>query len=132
MGDPHTAATTTRHGFDDNGITDLTGYFDRILFVRYGAIRARHDWDSGFFHRFFGYRFVTHVTNGCGGRADEFDIAGFALLREFRIFREETKPRMDRVDISDFSRSDDTVSSQIAVSTIGTTDTNSLVCELHV
>jgi hypothetical protein len=64
--------------------------------------------------------------------SNELDVTGLALLGELGVLRKKPVARVNRVHIRDLSRADDSISPQVAVGAFRTTDTDSLVRQLHV
>jgi hypothetical protein len=75
VGDAHSAPAAAGSGFDDDGIADLIGDFDRDLLIFDCALAAGHGGHLGFFRKPFARDFVAHGGHGGHGRADEFNLA---------------------------------------------------------
>ena len=67
-----------------------------------------------------------------GGRADEFDFAALADLREVRVLREETVAGMNPINIAHFCRAHDAIDLEITFRAGRRADANGFVRELDV
>ena len=84
-GDAHTASTTTGHGLDHHGITDLASHAEGLGFVRDDAIATRGNRNAGSAGAVTGGIFVAHHANRLGCRTNELDIAGSAHIGEVSV-----------------------------------------------
>ena len=106
--DAHAPAAASSGGFDDDRIADLARQSHRFHLAPEGSPTAGDTRHSGRLHGFPCLGLVPHLADDCRAGADEFDVAGFADLREMSVLRQKTVAGMDGVGVGNFRGGDDT------------------------
>ena len=132
VGDAHAATAAAGDGFDDDGVADLAGDFDRLGLVGDGAVGAGDGGDLGFADGVLGDGLVAHHGDGFGVGADKLDVTGLALGGEFGVLGEETVAGVDGIDVGDFGGGDDAIGAEVAVGAARAADADGFVGELDV
>lgn len=110
----HAFATAAGDGFDKDGEAEFFCDSEGIFAFEEGFIAAWDDGATGAFCGFAGHGFIAHEADDFGRRADEFDIAAFALFCEFGIFGKEAVAWVDGIDVADFSGAQDAICFKVA------------------
>src|SRR5439155_1415203 len=132
MGNPHSAPAAPRHGFDHHRITDALGDPQGILLVINDAFGTRRSRNTRFLGQGAADGLVFQRIHGPRIWADKPNVAAFAHICEVRIFRQETIPRVNRIDIGDFGGADNAIDAEIALIGGGFADANGFVGQLDV
>ena len=106
----------------------MPGFFDRMQF----ALTAGDHRHAGVLHGLPRLRFVAHLADGVGGRADDLDAALGAELGEFGVFGQRAVAGMDGVGVGQFGGADDIGKIAVAVLASRRTDADVFVGERHV
>ena len=93
----HAFAATAGRGLDQHRIADAPGFFCEHRGLLRVAVIAGHQRHAGFLHHCLRGGFRTHRFDRGGRRPDELDAGLLAGTCEFRILRQETVARMNRL-----------------------------------
>ncbi len=111
----HALPPAARGGLDQNRISEPLRPRQRLFLGLEGTIAARRDRYARPAHRLPSLGFVAHRPDVVRSRPDEGDVAVLADLREMRVFGQKAIPRMNRVNVRDFSRADQVGDFKVAV-----------------
>ncbi len=109
----HTTTATASDGFNHHRVANAFRNSERFLLVLDGPVGTGRRWHTGTFGKCAAGRFVLERIHRARTRPDETDIATFANVREVRVLRKKTVTGMDRINIGDFRRADDTVDAEV-------------------
>ena len=130
--DAHAAAAAARRSFNDHRKTYLARPLDRVRFGLHRLWTAGKNRNSRGLHGAAGFNFLSHQPNDFRARTDEFDVAGFANLREVSGFSQKPVAGMNSVHIKNLGGANNRGNVQITLGRRCGADAGSLVSETHV
>ena len=132
VGKANAPPSATGGGFEHYRISDLLGKLDGVgdRFDRTVAVWCH--WNVGGPCDLFGLDLVAKGSHGFHARSDEFDLAVAADLGEVRVFGEEPVARMNRLDVGDLRRCDDSRDIKVTVRRGGLSDADCFIGKVKV
>ena len=129
----HATPTTAARGFDDYGITHLSGDALQLLrIVRQSPLGTRHHRHAGLFHRIFGADFVAHQADRIGARTDKHKTGILHPFGEIGVLRQKAVAGMNRLGVGHFRRADDRRNVEITRTRWRRSDADGFIGQHHV
>ena len=125
FGDSDAPTAPTCHGFDPDRVSDLLGELRGLLggvncsfFVIFAPtpLTPGYQFKSSFCDSFTCLHFITHGSDVCGGGSNKLYLMRLTNFRKLRVLSEETRARVDGIDIRIVRNSDNIRVFQITLS----------------
>ena len=126
----HSFSASAESRLYDHRIADLSCNFFSFCCIINRFPASRNDWNPGIFHGISRLGFISKPADHFRIRSNKNDVALLTKLCKFRIFRKETKSRMDRICSRHDGRADDLLHIQIAFRRWCRSNTDCFICKL--
>ena len=128
----HSTSAAARGRLDDHRVLDLLRDPQRDLFIVDGAVAARNRRHLRFARQLLARDLVADRRHRLDRRADEFDPAAPANLREVVVLSQESITRMDRLHVGDLGGGNDPRDVEVRLGGRRVADADRLVRQLQV